>query len=540
MPRNLLLAALFATACSSNPDAARPAGTANVTLTFNASIFFAVAPHHVSVALSVFAPNADPSWVNADVLTMALDDPDFAYLAREFTSPDGVNNVPTLLRIGGSYNDAVYYETPQDACPPGSIGSGGAPETPPAGGPAFCLTRARWADIANFAATSSMDIVFGVNFFVGRNTSGTPGKNDGPMNMTNLRNWLTMNVELAYPAFRGIELGNELSDSVPVSVYAADVLRTRAMVDDLYAGVPPASRPWVIAAADNFWDLSYITALFSNASVVAAVDVFSYHHYGPSGVDNVTEADAWSPPFLVQAALDAANVRAATPLWTATGKPTIVSETALAWHSGRNGTSDAYRDGPWYVTQLAGMSGHGVAAQCRQTLRGGNYELVSNNTGVPAPNPDWWTARLFKRVLGGGFFHTISSAPCCAPDTVFAYIGCRPRGGISLVYANAAPATVYSVSLNVIDASGEVSPFAAVSLVPRGEFFLTPGDAGVANTTSIRLNGARLTYGGVGNLSPTDPHTVTDPAVPLLLQPLTYGFVEFPDAAAYSCPGPSG
>jgi len=100
-----------------------------------------------------------------------------------------------------------------------------------------------------------MEIVFGVNFFVGRNTSGTPGKTDGPMNMTNLRNWLAMNVDLAYPAFRGIELGNELSDSVPVSVYAADVLRARALVDELYSAVPPASRPWVVAAADNFWDL---------------------------------------------------------------------------------------------------------------------------------------------------------------------------------------------------------------------------------------------------------------------------------------------
>jgi hypothetical protein len=511
----------------------------NVTLSYNLSAFYAVAPHHVSVALSVYAPDTDPSWNNADVLTMALDDPDFAFLSKEFTLPSGSNAIPTLLRIGGSYNDAVYYETPEDACPPGSIGSNTASSgdksgagTPPAGGPAFCLTRARWAEIANFAASSSMEIIFGVNFFVGRNTSGTPGKTDGPMNMTNLRNWLAMNVELAYPAFRGIELGNELSDSVPVSVYAADVLRARAMVDELYAAVPSASRPWVVAAADNFWDLQYISELFSNASVVAAVDVLSYHHYGPSGVDNVTEADAWSPKFLVQAALDAANVRAATPLWSATGKPTIVSETALAWHSGRNGTSNAYRDGPWYVTQLAGMAWHGVTAQCRQTLRGGNYELVSNNTGVPAPNPDWWTARLFKRVLGLGFFHTSSSAPCCAPNTVFAYIGCRPGGGVSLVYVNAAPETAFAVDVFVNSPSGPIS----VPIVPRGEYFLTPGEPGVANTTSIRLNGVLLSYGGVGNLTQIAPHIVTDPSMQLVLQPLTYGFVEFPNAPATSCP----
>jgi len=84
------------------------AAVSNLTLTYNLSAFYPVAPHHVSVALSVYAPGSDPSWSNADVLTMALDDPDFAYLSREFTAPNGVKNVPTLLRIGGSYNDAVY------------------------------------------------------------------------------------------------------------------------------------------------------------------------------------------------------------------------------------------------------------------------------------------------------------------------------------------------------------------------------------------------------------------------------------------------
>ena len=511
-----------------------------VTLSVNVSDAYDVSAAHVSICLSVnvpYAPGEDPqnaAWANADILTMDLTDPDFRRLSAAFSNVGLASPVPTLLRIGGSYNDAVVYETPEDPCPPGSI-RGARPATPPPNSPTFCLTRARWAEVCAFAEASDLKIIFGVNFYAGRNS--TPGgPHTGPANLTNLANWLVMNAALAYPSFKGIELGNELSD-VPPAVYGNDVVRARALLDLAYAGAGAAVKPLLTGPAINFWDGGYLRALFANASVVAAFDVATFHHYGPKAVDNATVGDAWSPAFLVQSALDAAGVRAETPLWTASGKPLWVSETALAWDSGRNGTSNTFSDGPWYVTQLAGMAWHGVSAQARQTLRGGFYQLLCNDTGRVTPNPDWWTARVFKRAMGTRFFHTASSQPCCAPDTLFAYAACAKSGaGLTVAYVNPADA---AVSVEVVDAAaaaaGGAPPFPAV---PRAEWALQTGGPQL-NATRILLNGAPLAYAAGGALTPIEPRTVTDPSAPLVLAARSYGFFTLQGALVPECHSPA-
>ena len=139
-----------------------------VTLTVNTSSVFDVAPEHVSVCLSVYAPYApgqDPQnadWANADILTMNITDPDFCLLSAALSEVGLPHPVPTLLRIGGSYNDAVVYETDEDACPPGSILGARPLTTPPPNGPVFCLTRTRWAEICTYAQIAGLQILFGV------------------------------------------------------------------------------------------------------------------------------------------------------------------------------------------------------------------------------------------------------------------------------------------------------------------------------------------------------------------------------------------
>ena len=507
-----------------------------VTLTVNSSQFYDVSPSHVSVALSVFVPytpGEDPqtaAWANADILTMDLADPDFVRLSAAVSNVGLATPVPTLLRIGGSYNDAVFYETPEDTCPPGSIhGTHPNPATPPANGPSFCLTRARWAEICAYATAVDLQILFGVNFYAGRNS--TPGgPHNGPANLTNLEHWLVMNAALAYPAFKGIELGNELDD-VPPAVYGADVVRARTLLDRAYSG-SVAEKPLLTGPAINFWDNGYLETLFSIKEVVAAFDVATFHHYGPKAVDNATLSDAWSPEFLVQSALDAAGVRAETPLWTASGKPLWVSETALAWDSGRNGTSNTFSDGPWYITQLAGMAWHGVSAQARQTLRGGFYQLLSNDTGEITPNPDWWTARMFKRAMGTRLFHTASSQPCCAPDTLFAYAACAKSGlGLTIAYVNPDNA---QVSVEVVDTSARAMPFPTA---PRAEWALQSGGPEL-NSTRVLLNGALLAYER-GVLSPIEPHVVTDPGSQIVLAGRSYGFFTLEGASVSACNSPT-
>ncbi len=54
--------------------------------------------------------------------------------------------------------------------------------------------------------------------------------------------------------------------------------------------------------------------------------------------------------------------------------------------TGRNGTTNTFLSCPWYLVQL-GMLASTHTVQCRQTLRGGYYELVDKYTNTP--NPDW-------------------------------------------------------------------------------------------------------------------------------------------------------
>lgn len=117
----------------------------------------------------------------------------------------------------------------------------------------------------------------------------------------------------------------------------------------------------------------------------------------------------------------------------------------MAWHSGRNNTTNTFMSCPWYMTQL-GLLAPTHSVQCRQvsglrivsvtsllmpplfafqTLQGGWYELVDKWTQTPvcAPdfvvlltllcanslfslptdqNPDFWVAHLWKRTMGTG------------------------------------------------------------------------------------------------------------------------------------------
>ncbi len=47
----------------------------------------------------------------------------------------------------------------------------------------------------------------------------------------------------------------------------------------------------------------------------------------------------------------------------------------------------------------------------------------------------------------------------------------------------------------------------------------------------LLLNGAPLTYGGVGKLDPAVPTSITDPSTPIMLAPISVGFIVLTDAS---------
>jgi heparanase 1 len=196
-------------------------------------------------------------------------------------------------------------------------------------------------------------------------------------------------------------------------------------------------------------------------------------------------------------------------------------ETAMAWHSGANGTTNTFRDGPWMIAQL-GTFAASHTVQCRQTLQGGYYELINKYT--MSPNPDYWTAMLWKMTMGQGALPTYSGnadvlafAHCTQPGLA----GVPPGSGISFAVVNLSNSTAYALTV-----TGMSEAAAALRL----EYMLSaPG--GQVNSSRMLLNGAPLAYGGPGRLTPLTPAVVNNASAPLVLQPQTYGFVVFPLAA---------
>jgi len=59
------------------------------------------------------------------------------------------------------------------------------------------------------------------------------------------------------------------------------------------------------------------------------------------------------------------------------GPPGVwMGETGGSYNSGHNDTSNAFINAFWYLESLAGFARSGHKGFCRQTLVGGNYELV--------------------------------------------------------------------------------------------------------------------------------------------------------------------
>lgn len=130
------------------------------------------------------------------------------------------------------------------------------------------------------------------------------------------------------------------------------------------------------------------------------------------------------------------------------------------------------------------------------------------------PNPDYYTALLWKRTMGRGVLHTKTDS-----EDVAAFAHCGHISGVSVAWINFSPDTAYTLSFQGLASQEE--------LIPREEYHLSAVEA--EDSQLVALNGETLWYKDQ-TLAPLKPRVVTDPSQPLVVQPHTYGFVNFPKA----------
>lgn len=111
---------------------------------------------------------------------------------------------------------------------------------------------------------------------------------------------------------------------------------------------------------------------------------------------------------------------------------------------GQNGTTNAFASGFWYLDELGTLATMDHTVMCRQTLSGGNYELLSK--GSFEPNPDYWTLVLWKRLMGTSALQVNVTGA----QHLRSYGFCGLDSGVVLVVINLAQETTYEVSVEGI------------------------------------------------------------------------------------------
>ena len=203
-----------------------------------------------------------------------------------------------------------------------------------------------------------------------------------------------------------------------------------------------------------------------------------------------------------------------------------------------------------YLDTLGTLASLNHSVFARQTLVGGNYELLRCSSGQPTgpeptagcdfePHPDYWVALLWRIHMGA----TVLSVPRLEPsasteaaDYVRLYAHCATvstnttstgGGPLSIAFANTADSVTFRLTL----------PKSLWSQ-RRDEYHLTAANRSQGfSSRRLSLNGgSALTVSDDGIMPPLTPRSQESLLNGvLILEPVSLGYVVFPDAKVRAC-----
>lgn len=469
------------------------------------------------------------AWDHASLLNLNLDNVIFLNAIKAFS--------PLKIRLGGTLQDKVIYQTKDSQQPCDSFVKSSSELF---GFTQGCLPLARWDKLNEFFKKSGAEIIFGLNALNGRSFK-PDGSAIGNWDFSNAESFIRYTVENGY-IIHGWELGNELSGrGVGVRVasgqYAYDTSKLHDKVEEIYKGV--GYKPSIIAPG-GFFDATWFRDFISRAN--RSLDVATHHIYnlGP-GVDEHLIEKILNPSYLDGEAATFNNLRS-TLEGSGTSAKAWVGEAGGAYNSGRNGVTNAFVFSFWYLDQLGMASSYDTKTYCRQTLIGGNYGLLNTTTFVP--NPDYYSALLFDRLMGRNVLLTNFTGT----NKIRAYSHCAKQSeGITLLLINLDGNT--TIQADVVYNGGLQSKHKRVLhnrrtelyQTPQGtkigltreEYHLTAKDGDIHSQTML-LNGNALIVDAAGNIPPLEPVTVNSSEL-ITIAPFSIVFVHIPYVILDAC-----
>ena len=286
---------------------------------------WSVVPRGFASMTMDFHPGSQgPTWgANASILEVDLS----SAALRGYASA----LAPGVLRLGGSEagSEVMYTDFPDDElkCPPGYY---------------YCLSRARWDEILEFAAATGVRLMLDLNLI----GPGSSTDFDGA-GLSNIGAMLSYTAQQDAAAVWGWEVGNENQGTLEAAEAARRLVAVRGLIDEYWPDA--AARPLLVgpsAHIETDWLMDFVAAL--GPTPTAVLDVFAYHMYSGYGLAGNLADQMMGPAFLddakalVRRAADAVHKVAPT-------MRVMVSETAAAWNSGAPNITDSFESGFWCV-----------------------------------------------------------------------------------------------------------------------------------------------------------------------------------------------
>ncbi|KAJ8772986.1 hypothetical protein K2173_028163 [Erythroxylum novogranatense] len=453
---------------------------------------------------------------------------------------------PLRIRIGGSLQDRVVYdvENLKSPCHPFRKMKDAL-----FGFSKGCLHMNRWDELNHFFSRTGAIVIFGLNALHGRHQIS---KNiwAGAWDSNNALGFINYTVSKGYK-IDSWEFGNELSGagvgaSVSAEIYGKDLIALKKIIHDLYKDSD--YKPSLIAPG-GFFDKQWFARLLQ-VSGSDIVNIMTHHIYnlGPGDDPNLVKK-ILDPHYLSKIEETFRNLQL-TIKQNGAWASAWVGESGGAYNSGGHHVSNAFIDSFWYLDQLGMASVYNTRVYCRQTLIGGNYGLLNTTTLVP--NPDYYSALLWHRLMGKGVLAIHSDAS----PFLRSYAHCsKGRPGITLLLINLGEQTNYiihvqnslSLKLRVKEEVHAESPFtrglkrsvswvgsqASDGTLTREEYHLTP-EGGYLRSQTMVLNGIPLRLTKDGDIPKLDPVHLNVNS-PIYIRHLSISFIVLPNFDAPAC-----
>ncbi|KAK7411367.1 hypothetical protein VNO78_02800 [Psophocarpus tetragonolobus] len=452
------------------------------------------------------------------------------------------------IRLGGSLQDQVLYDvgTLESTCHPFQKFKGGL-----FGFSKGCLHMKRWDELNQFFNKTGAIVTFGLNALHGKNKS-SHNVWEGAWDPTNAYDFIKYTVSKGYK-IDSWELGNELSGkgigaSVGVTQYGSDSIKLKQVLDILYEN--SKFKPSLVAPG-GFYEKQWYDKLLQ-VSGSGIINVLTHHLYnlGP-GSDQHLEMKILDPDHLNRVASIFGNLSETIKKY-GPWSSAWVGEAGGAYNSGGKHVSNTFLNSFWYLDQLGIASGYNTKVYCRQTLIGGNYGLL--NTTTFAPNPDYYSALLWHRLMGKKVLEVSSDV---SSPFLRTYAHCsKDRAGVTLLLINLSNQTDFILTVqNLVSSSVENEVTTSIhkgnsffdnlkkafswvgtkgsDVTFREEYHLTPKDGYLRSQTMV-LNGVPLKLTDQGDLPIMDPVRTTVRS-PIYIGPLSIAFIVFPNFDAPAC-----